>query len=184
MSCPNGTLSVEGIPLQFQTYSLYSILQEIYNICANDTRLIVGVFGPELTKQAAINITGNSGGVIIFRDWSPYLTSLILKRFITWKIPLFQLLMQFSQPPYKYKMKFFAIFHVMGDPIDTIASLMFTLSVSKKRLHSLANDMKIMDRSALVLIITSYEECGSNKADRLEHEYDYTILSILIQGLT
>ena len=53
----------------------------------------------------------------------------------------------------------------MGDPIDTISSLLYTLAVCQSRAELLrAQDIPDQDWKTLALIMTSYDEIGNNKA--------------------
>ena len=88
----------------------------------------------------------------------------IISRLMAWKAPLVQLIFQFPRPPLSTKVQFLVMFHLVGDPIDTIASILYTLAVCQSRADALRNIMPEGDWEALVLIMVSYEESGNMEA--------------------
>jgi hypothetical protein len=63
------------------------------------------------------------------------------------------------------KVEFFVFLHLVGDPVDTIASLLYTLAVCQSRAESLRKQgMPDQDWKMLTLIMVSYDECGNNEA--------------------
>src|SRR5436190_22946547 len=97
--------------------------------CDSDNRFVKGT--GLLTMEACQNLVG--GG-----SWQLYPTRDILTRLMTWKAPLVQLIFQFPRPPLGASVGFFTIFHLVGDPIDTIASLLYTLEVCQRRVKLLS----------------------------------------------
>ncbi len=144
---------------------MYTIAQEIATICLNDTRIrkwAEGVY--VLTMDAAIEMTGLVGGFLGIWEFHSYDPYLILTRFQTWKLPLFELMMQFPRPPHGLAVEAFSLAHMMGDPIDTLASLIFSLHCAQRRVTNLErNGMSRKRLLELVLLITSYEEYGDDE---------------------
>ena len=76
-----------------------------------------------------------------------------------------QLIFLFPRPPLSVEVEFFVIFHLLGDPIDTISSLLYTLAVCQSLAESMRKQgMSDHDWKILTLITVSYDECGDNKA--------------------
>lgn len=123
--------------------------------CPSDGRFVRGT--PFLTKAACEALVG--------RRWKPYLPRDILTRLMAWKAPLVQLIFQFPRPPLAASVQIFTILHLTGDPIDTIASLLFTLEVCQRRVELLfKQEMADSDWKAIALIMASYEEIGNTEA--------------------
>jgi hypothetical protein len=113
---------------------------------------------PYLTNAACEALVGGGG-------MKAYPTRDILTRLLTWKAPLVQLIFQFPRPPLGASVEFFTILHLVGDPIDTIASLLYTLEVCQKRAESLREQgMPDRDWKSLALVMASYDETGNNEA--------------------
>ena len=84
---------------------------------------------------------------------------------MTWKAPLAQLIFLFPRPPLGASVEIFTILHLMGDSIDTIASLLYTLEVCQRRAKPLRKQgMPDADWKALALVMAAYEEIGDTEA--------------------
>lgn len=81
--------------------------------------------------------------------------------------------MQFPRPPYGAAIETMSFFHLMGDPIDTIASLIFTLQVTQNRLRRFrSNGMRRKALQELTLLTMAFEEVGDEETVRsLETQY-------------
>ena len=127
--------------LGFQVLSLWRFTQNIQSRCPSDPRL-AQTFGeprnPALTKNACQQIAGIS--------WNAYDNSVWWNRLIAWKLPLLQLVAQFSHPPLAYKTQLFVMTHLLGDPIDTIKNLLLKL----KKCQCRAQEWKIFVRNHTV----------------------------------
>ncbi len=82
-------------------------------------------------------LTGIGEGSWSLLDFERQDSELILGRLQTWKLPLFDLMVQCPRPLYGFKVQLFVLMGLMGNPIDTIASLMFTLHATQIRLARL-----------------------------------------------
>lgn len=99
-------------------------------------------------------------------SWTPYAISNILTRLTSWKMPLLQLVAQFSRPPLSIAVEIFVIIHLMGDPIDTIWSLLHKISICQDRaIYWRKRYRQEKDWKAFALIQVSYDEW---KPDDLE----------------
>ena len=79
--------------------------------------------------------------------------------------PLVQRIFQFPCPPLGAKVGIFAIAHLLGDPIDTISSLLYKLAVCQSRAELLRKKgISDQDWKALALLMDSYDECGDSQA--------------------
>ncbi|TID22167.1 hypothetical protein E2P81_ATG11276 [Venturia nashicola] len=96
-------------------------------------------------------------------SWNPYSGLDIWTRIEVWKIPLVLLLIQFSRPPLALHAQLFTLFHLVGDPMNTIASLLYTLAACQERAVSLrpADKTKWPISRRYALILQSYDECGN-----------------------
>jgi len=100
----------------------------------------------------------NATAAIVGSHFARYGSVTIIKRLWNWKVPILQLIAQFAASPYSF---WFSFLHFLGDPIDTIASLAFTLAVANKRYYDLKG--RLRDRRtarSVVLIITETERVG------------------------
>ena len=76
-----------------------------------------------------------------------------------------QLIFQFPRPPLGAKVEIFTIAHLLGDPIDTISSLLYTLATCQSRAEMLRKKgITDQDWKNLALIMDSYDECGKSQA--------------------
>ncbi|OCK80882.1 hypothetical protein K432DRAFT_404298 [Lepidopterella palustris CBS 459.81] len=121
-----------------------------------------------LTEAVCKKFTGETNSPW---SWTKYPSIDIFTRLITWKLPLFQLVSQFPRPPLGLSVQAFAIAHLLGDPIDSIASILTSLAMCETRARSTRNLCRPGRRSALwdqpdrdwkviSIIMTSYDECG------------------------
>jgi hypothetical protein len=85
-----------------------------------------------------------------------------------WKVPLVLLLLAFLRPPLNIGAQLYTLFHLLGDPIGTISSLLYTLAICQKQAVKLKEHFESFgqERSAYpiwklyCLIRISYGECG------------------------
>lgn len=96
---------------------------------------------------------------------------------VTWKLPLFQLAAQFPRVPLGFNVETATIVHLLGDPVDSMMSVLLTLAMCRSRAHQAQEECKaagIGERpcdyaftwKALALIMVSYDDCG--KSDQVE----------------
>lgn len=81
-----------------------------------------------------------------------------------WKIPMVLLLIQFARPPLALHTHLFTLLHLLGDPVNTIASLLYTLAACQERALSLRRPFDVSKWSIsrrYALILQSYDECGN-----------------------
>ena len=122
-----------------------------------------------LTDAVCKKITGNSSS--LWSGWTPYPISDIWTRVVTWKLPLFQLVSQFPRPPLGLSVETATLAHLLGDPIDSVTSMLLTLAMCRSRV-TLAKQMcsesgiDLGDPEyhriwkALAIVMVSYDECG------------------------
>lgn len=160
--------------IDFDFGELWSITELIWEACPDDDRLwgsninitLAPIFNYTLalTQNACQAITGGNNG------WTIYPTRDILNRLTVWKLPLLQLVAQFPRPPLNISVETFVIVHLLGDPIDTIWSLLHKLWICEKR----ARDWRKRQREGnewkgLALIHISYDE-WMPKVDEIDLE--------------
>lgn len=101
--------------------------------------------------------------------WGAYTTSEIMGRFHSWKAPVLILIFLFPRPPLGIATWIFTLVHLCGDPVDTIASLLYTLAVCQTRVKRACKGRAGRDWKPAVLLIGSYDEYGNTEgADELE----------------
>lgn len=124
-----------------------------------DPRLVWHKNDTFLTYEAALRWTGETA-----RSWNPYPLSDILWRLQAWKFPLIALISLFPRPPLSFSVELFTIFHLVGDPIDTIASMLFTIHVCWLRAEKLkalyGNTVNGWNWRALTLVMQAWDECS------------------------
>lgn len=88
-----------------------------------------------------------------------------------WKIPLLLLILQFACVALAWHAHLFTLLHLLGNPANTIASLLYTLAACQKRALLLRDTLSAIERSECddtikldwkhyALILVSYDECG------------------------
>jgi len=171
----NGTLTIDNYGwIPFTVDVMFTIQEMIIKCCPEYHGLAPwnGVDKSLSAGEAAI-ITGTPTGFFMsIWYFNPYTTDILMRNFQIWKIPLLQLLVQFPRPPYGTAVELMSLFHLLGDPIDTIASLIFTLQVTQNRLRAFkANIMDQEKLKKLTLLVVAFEEAGyEENAARLEEE--------------
>ena len=129
-------------------------------------------------------------------SWSLYHLGDIWARLTTWKFPLLQLIAIFPRPPLNWSGEVFAIVHLLGDPIGTIANLILKVRSNhiralywKSRIQESVLDTLISDEvleggrqpnrstrytastrlwKRLAIIVDSYDEWGLETGDRVQ----------------
>lgn len=141
---------------------LFQYSQNIYNACSSDPRL-----APDtalLTLKASMEFALET---FAWTSWTAYDPGSIIARLLTWKTPLVQLLFSFSRMPLGWNVELFTLIHLLGDPIDTLASLMFTLELCQARARKLQRrGLTNEEWKARALIETSSAECGIRVSSR------------------
>jgi hypothetical protein len=97
-------------------------------------------------------------------DWKQYISVDVWDRIEVWKIPLVLLIIQFPHTPLALHTHIFTIFHLLGDPVHTIGSLLYTLAACQERamlLKTHLGDPGSSNWKIYALILTSYDECGN-----------------------
>ncbi len=159
-------------PGGFQLPDFMTITRHIAESCLNDSRLahIDGQI-PTLGNAALTYAAGKK--IEDLRSWAKYPGGDIWARLTTWKFPLLTLIAFFPRPPISINVETFVLIHLIGSPINTIESMLFTLSNCQSRatywrhqfgsegnLSSLVPDESDHSWKALTLITISYDEWG------------------------
>jgi hypothetical protein len=124
-----------------------------------------------LTDETCRILTSTSDS--IWTGWTPYPIGDIWTRIVTWKLPLFQLAVQFPRVPLGFNVETATVVHLLGDPIDSMTSVLFTLAICRSRARlakETCKDAGIQENhreyaftwKALALIMVSYDECGKS----------------------
>lgn len=132
-----------------------------------------------LTEETCRVITGTVNS--IWAGWTAYPIEDIWTRIVTWKLPLFQLAVQFPRVPLGFSVETATIIHLLGDPVDSMASVLYTLATccSRARLAKVTcGKAGIQEKhrdyeytwKALALIMVSYDECS--KSDQVQDFYE------------
>lgn len=134
---------------------LFQYFLKIYNTCPSDPRLVSGT--QLLTLKASMEFAGET---FAWTSWTAYDPGSIMARLLTWKTPLVQLVFSFSRMPLGLNVELFTLNHLIGDPIDTLASLMYTLELCQARAMRFKDEgMTDEEWKAKALIETSIAEC-------------------------
>ena len=165
--CGNGSFSLSNygrVPFLFDV--IFEIETNIIKHCPDYDGLVRQPNGKMFLSLAELRkmIGSPTSSFMSIWKFTTYPDDLILAHFQTWKLPLFQLLVQFPRPPHGTVVECLSFFHLLGDPIDTIASLMFTLQVTQNRSRRLKrNNMDRKKLEELTLLITAFEEVGDEE---------------------
>lgn len=158
--------------------NLWKHTQKIQQACATDHRLFIPS-GAIASPQNA-SLTQASCAAIAGWDWTYYAAADIWTRLTTWKFPLLQLVASFPRPPLSFWVECFVIVHLLGDPIDTIKSLLAKMSscqgaakywraTCEKILEKRVDD-EDRDWKALALLTDAYGEWGEEGRARVALE--------------
>jgi len=109
---------------------LWNYTQNIQAACANDTRLFLPKGGSATAQNASL--TQDSCAAIAGSGWTLYSALHMWTRVTTWKLPLLQLVASFPRPPLSFKVECLVIFHLLGDPIDTMKNLILKMSTCQR----------------------------------------------------
>lgn len=151
----------------FDFTNLWTITQNVFQACANDSRLFGTVeslptlYNVSLTREACEAFAGAT--------WTRYSGSDIWTRLTTWKFPLLQLVASFPRPPLGPNVECFIIFHLLGDPVDSLWNLLLKLRDCQRRakfwaalfdgpLRTVAEDLPQDVWKSLTLITDGYDE--------------------------
>lgn len=152
---------------RFDFSALWTITQNIFQACSNDSRLfrtidhLPTLYNVSLTQEYCEEVAG--------ADWTRYSGSDIWNRLTTWKFPLLQLIASFPRPPLGLNVECFVIFHLLGDPIDSLWHLLLKLRACERRakfwraqfdgpMHKFAEDLPQQLWKSLTLITDAYDE--------------------------
>jgi hypothetical protein len=164
----------------FNLASFWDLTVHITNNCPNDVRLQSPFV---LTSSFATLITGHTDALSLSpTQWAPYDKRIIVRRLAAFKGPLLQLVFEVPRAPYGWNVEVFSVVHMLGDPIDCIASLLHTLCICRNRVQKLRSGLSYRGLSgdtadsiakSMVLILTTMDECGrGTEAAELEDQYD------------
>ena len=152
----------------FDSQILWNLTKSIRETCPNDSRLFTSTQesfnankGLSLTHEACVNVAGAS--------WTAYSRSIIWHRILSWQFPLLQMALIFPRPPLGFTTELFTVFHLLGDPIDTIANLLARLFISRYSIgHWQDADLQGIKKTeklsrAFAVITDSYSEWGKDE---------------------
>ncbi|KAK7190822.1 hypothetical protein PSPO01_02985 [Paraphaeosphaeria sporulosa] len=167
----NCSLSTIGRPLQgFSFEGLFAEYTHLNSTCPKNSTIFFKETGM-LTVESCRIMTGTPNS--IWTGWTPYPIEDIWTRIVTWKLPLFQLAVQFPRVPLGFNVETATVIHLLGDPVDSLMSVLFTLATCHSR-ACLAKEickesgLKEDDRDyvftwkALALVMVSYDGCGKS----------------------
>ncbi|KAK3315715.1 hypothetical protein B0H66DRAFT_269943 [Apodospora peruviana] len=160
----NCTLYMNVTNLAFTTESYWSIQKNISDLCPNHPYLKPDT--ATLTTEAARHLAGlsNDDFISIWQFWT-YPTDLILVRFQAWKLPLIALVALFPRPPHSKTIGLLALFNLLGNPINTIASLILTLDCTRLLVQRFRrqNGMSYKRCLELVLLVSTLRYVGDEE---------------------
>ena len=147
---------------RFDFVTIWNYTLHIQEACANDSRLFLSDGEPLTRQNAALNQAACVA--IAGSDWTRYSAVDIWTRLTTWKLPLLQLVAAFPCPPLSLGVQFFVITHLLGDPIDTIKTLLLKLSKCQHWVHYWVQfGGSERQWKALALLTDAYGEWGEDK---------------------
>ncbi len=111
-------------PRPFNLTFLTDITTLVKENCSSD------LVGPNLLSLGAVfNLTtGNRTFLPGHGPWSEYSPELWLSRLIDFKLPLLVLILQVPRAAFGFVCDFRFLFHLLANPIDSIASYLYTLA--------------------------------------------------------
>ena len=157
--------SLEG----FNFGILWNYTTNVYNSCKRDPRLY-GTSGVIKASKASLALTQKACVAVTGGGWKTYPRADIWARLVSWKFPLLQLVAIFPRPPLSVPVESFAVVHLLGDPIDTLANLLDKLSRCQHwaehwQNHDLPNSENQGESwRALTLITDAYAEWEEDEA--------------------
>ncbi|KAL6359895.1 hypothetical protein LRP88_07323 [Fusarium phalaenopsidis] len=124
MACSNYTHT----PLpHFSTAALIDLIGNLSETCPHDLVDGIGLRDAVANElfQGEESFFAQSLG-----SWSPYTAAIIFSRLIDFKLPLLQLISELPRPQIipGWQTQAFAVLHLIGDPIDSMSSYLFTLA--------------------------------------------------------
>jgi hypothetical protein len=146
-------------PHKFNFTLLYDFVTAIKAACPEDARLLV----PDrvsLHNEACQSIVGEG--------WAAYEIDFIWSTVITWEALLFQLISQFQRAPLGFWAQAFTVVHLFGNPIDTIASFLYTLALCQFRARKFKKGGQNGRWKLATLVTISYDECGNDEDAMLQ----------------
>jgi hypothetical protein len=154
----------------FEFAGLYNVYTNLNATCAAGSEIFFENTRM-LTSAACDRITGNNNS--IWTGWTAYPISDIWNRIVVWKLPLLQLMSQLPRPPLGPSVETGIMMHLLGDPIDSVASILLSLEMCQRRARQakdlcMASVMKhdhadyARTWKGLALIMVSYDECGAS----------------------
>jgi hypothetical protein len=169
--CPPQQSGVTQRPFNFVEVNAY--LQNIIANCSSKDSRLVDPFGYPgeafLTATAVKQWLGEK-----LSSWHAYPGNDILKRLLTWKLPLLSLFSLFGKQPLRKWREMSTISHLIGCPIDTLASIFYTLHVCCLRVRLLKRaGLNSRDWKAVALVMQAFDECSGNQFAMLDIENKY-----------
>ncbi|KAF2117639.1 hypothetical protein BDV96DRAFT_643991 [Lophiotrema nucula] len=166
MNCSLSSISNHTSGFDFG--EIYDVYQHLNQTCSAESDIFF-TGSRMLTLATCVLITQTSYS--IWTGWTPYSISDIWARIVTWKLPLAQLVAQFPRPPLGFAVETLTMIHLLGDPIDSVTSMLVTFKKCDARVKEAkkaCSDVEIepqhpeYDRTwkALAIIMVSYDECG------------------------
>ncbi|KAF2833561.1 hypothetical protein CC86DRAFT_365424 [Ophiobolus disseminans] len=155
----------------FEFAGLYNVYLDLNRTCAWGSDIFLDKTRM-LTNAACERITGNDGS--IWTGWTSYPIPDIWNRIVVWKLPLLQLLSQFPRPPLGPNVETGVMMHLLGDPIDSVSSILLSLAICQERVER-AKKLCIETGTGkshpdytrrwkgLAIIMVSYDECGASE---------------------
>lgn len=150
----------------FDFTALWTITQNVFQTCANDSRLFGTI--DRLPTLYTVSLTQNACEAFAGTGWTRYPGIDIWTRLTTWKFPLLQLVASFPRPPLGLSVECFVIFHLLGDPVDSLWCLLLKLRDCQRRAEfwraqfefdgPIAEDLPQQLWKSLTLITDAYDE--------------------------
>ena len=168
MSCSLSTISNRTEGLAFD--KLFTVHQYLKKTCLPTS----DIFFPGTTLLTDATCHKVSGTTPSIGSWTMYPKEDIWTRIVTWKLPLFQLVAQFPRPPLGLAVESLTIVHLLGDPVDSMMSMLVTLAMCRsraalaKKVCAAANIQTTdaeYDRiwKGLAITLVSYDDCGKSE---------------------
>ena len=161
--------------VSFNFTALDNLARQIALHCPG-SRHLYSISPAILTVETCQLVTGQTNTA---NSWQRYAGPDIWARIATYKLPLVQLIFQFVRPPLGADVDVFVLTHLIGDPIDTVSSLMYILgrcTQRAKRFQATTNEdekevfegPRCTHWKAFTIIAVSADECNrSDIADML-----------------
>ena len=144
VNAPNATEFNNSAVVTLITDLKQNCSQDLVNITFGDGKVYTGISDDAASRYFTLGQASIFHAFLGF--WSVYAAARILARLIDFKLPLLQLISQNPRPRLiiGWKAEVLTILHLVGDPIDSMSSSLFTLATCRALFRNTRRRMEVM----------------------------------------